>query len=331
MGTQKTGMTPPRDEIAVSDETQEIAGRTVRRVDMQQHTQNAFASMQEGSFRDHSGQVLPEHEPEQVAQEIADVLPKFMQEHEADKGVVDKAEMATLLADRANSARKRGDDAMANELQAVLGQILGDSTPKRIRHKKADHPALSKLKRNLGLTMIKPATVEWAKMKWHFAPAPALLDNWVVAMTEQSAGSHVSLKIAASLVGLDDAPLYEVLGVELVGTFEVNGRTITQPLYTKTCDACGADVDVHAAVCNNCDGILDPFDMPLDLRAECAQRMHKFFVKDFGPYEDLHNLYGLMRKVMPDRVFDREKLYPFLKLSPMSSTETATSPSGDEQ
>ncbi len=335
MGTQKTGTTPPRnpqrDEIDRSPHTVTVAGRTLNSIDTSQLAEGAFAHMT-GSVGDQPIEIPTTNS--EMAQELSSVLPEFLKNQEEKQAAtpeadLDKATLAALLSERAVEARKRGDDDLAEQLKGVLSQILGEAKPKRIRTKRTEHPALNKLKRNLGLKKIKPATIEWAGSKWHFAPAPPLVDNWVAVVVEQQVGAYSALKVSANLVGIDDAPLYEVLGIELVGTFEISGETMSQPLYVKECDACGGQVDVGAVVCPHCDSILDPFDMPLDLRMECTRRVHQFFVEDFGPYEKLSILFGLMRDVMPDRVGDRETLYdPFLKLSPTSSTETATSPSG---
>lgn len=334
MSTQKTGTTrptPPPDEIAYG-ETVQIGGREMKRVNMQDHAATAFADFAGQSIGD--GVTPPPPDP-QAKQQLDEMLPEFLKkkEQEAQRANAvmeqEKIEMAAKLSDRAIEARKRGDDRLALELQDALGEILGSSRPKRIRQKKEVHPALAKLRRNLGLSKIRPATIEWADSKWHFAPAPPIIDNWVVTMQEQSMGSWAALKISANLVGIDDTPLYHVFGIELEAQYDT---LAPQVLYNKFCDSCGDVLRADTICCANCGSMMDPFSMPLDLRIECAQRAHRFFVEEFGPYEDMNQLYTLMRDAMPDRVSDREALYgPFLHTSPTSSPETITTPSGGEQ
>lgn len=332
MSTQKTGTKPPTntpiDEVAYGEEI-EIAGRTMKRVNMQDQVDTVL--------KDFSGPLLREDgKPDpQAKQKLDEMLPDFLKKKEEEEKHTtvaveqEKIEMVSRLSDRAIEARKRGDDRLALELQEAVAEVLGTNRPKRIRQKKSVHPALAKLRRNLGLAKIKPATIEWADSKWHFAPAPPLLDQWVITMQEQNMGMWSALKVAANLVGIDDTPLYSVFGIELEAEYDTIG---TQPLYNKFCDACGEVVRADILTCPNCSNLMDPYTMPLDLRIECAQRAHRFFVEEFGPYEDIGQLYNLMRDAMPDRVRDREALYgPFLHISPISSAETITTPSGGEQ
>jgi len=329
MSTQKTGTkpTPQKDEIAIGEEI-EVAGRKMKRINMQETANEAFAGFAGQSFGD--GAADP-----QVKQQADELLPEFLkkkeQEVQQNAAVVEqeKIEMAAHLSDRAREARKRGDDRLALELQDAMADILGSNRPKRIRQKREVHPALAKLRRNLGLSKIRPATIEWADSKWHFAPAPPIIDNWAVTVQEQGMGSWAALKVAANLVGIDDTPLYHVFGIELEAQYDNLGP---QTLYNKFCDACGEVVRADVITCPSCSNLMDPYNMPLDLRIECAQKAHRFFIEEFGPYEDMMQLYTLMRDAMPDRVRDREALYgPFLHISPTSSAETITTPSGGEQ
>lgn len=266
------------------------------------------------------------------------MMPEFLKQEATKEAETAKqttqsnVEVGALLADRIVEARRDGRNDIADELKDLLGQVTGATTPKRVRKKHTIHPALQKLRRNLGLKKVEPVEIEWAGSKWRFALAPPAADHWVAIMSEQSAATNFSaLKIAASLVGLDGAPLYEVFNVETVVTFESEGdEPITVRAYEKRCDACSEMLAVETTECPSCGSLHDPFDVPLNLRLRCIELVHQFFIEDFGLYEELRELYLEMRKVLPDRVADKEKLYgPFLTLSPESSQATDTTPSGD--
>jgi hypothetical protein len=56
--------------------------------------------------------------------------------------------------------------------------------------------------------------------------------------------------------------------------------------------------------------------MPLPLRLRSADAVNQFFQNEFGPYEQLIELYDLLIVAMPDRIKNHNDIYPFLKVSP---------------
>ena len=337
----------------------EIAGKTVRRVDMRSEMNRA---MQENPDPEnpHANAMNPGPlRPSQTTREEIDrAVPDFLRDQEpgqaatpqagqpaaqqgsnpSDAVSLDQPDMANVLMQRIKEAQQDGRDEAAKELQDMLSKMLGNLGPTRVRKKKAAHPALLKLKRNLGLERIKPVIVPWCDIDWHVAPPPATLDRWVAGMVEQGLGTYAAFKLAASITGLDGAPLYEVFGLDIRASFvppadpgEPEGEPVVVRLYEKRCDGCGEILEVDAKDCFACGTLHDPFDMPLNLRVRCAEMMNRHFAENFGPYEDLQQLLVKVRAEMPDRVDSKEKLYPFPELLPTSSSTTDTTPTGAAQ
>ena len=338
MSTQHTGKKPNTEEVV------NIAGREMRPANLGEEMRRSIEERQ-GDYPE--GEYNPMMPPPQMQpgskEQVDKMLPGFLQEQQTAPAAPNKEEqkkterkeaLATMLSEEYLEARTQGDNLRADKLKGLIGDALGDVGPKRVRKAKPVHPALHKLRQNLGLQRIPPTTVEWAEQKWHFAPAPPTIDQWAIQVAEQGISNYSILKLAGSIVGIDEAPLYEVFGIDLVAEYQPtdNSQPIFVQLYEKQCDACGETIAVSATECPACDSLHDPFDMPLDLRLRCADEMHKFFTKDFGPYEQLRQLYTKMREEMKDRLADGQELYgPFLKLAlDESSATTDTTPSGDE-
>lgn len=333
---------PPAPPPAQPGEAVEIAGKTVQRVDLRNELHRAMEENPDIDNPHANAMNPPPPAASQATKEAIDrALPDFLreqaQEDKTDEAVVaeDQPDLAGLLVQRIKEAQQDGRDEAAQELKDMLSKMLGNAGPTRVRDKKEPHPALLKLRRNLGLERIKPTIVEWCGTKWHFAPPPATLDRWVAEMTDQGLGTYAALKLAASTVGLDGAPLYDVFGVELRALFtppdDDEGEPVTVRLYEKRCDGCGETIEVDTQECFACGSLHDPFEMPLNLRVRCAEMMNRHFAEEFGPYEDLDKLFTKMRGQMPDRVDSKEKLYPFPELSPTSSNTTDTTPTGAGQ
>lgn len=337
MGTQKTGMgggennTPSNDDLnntPSNDDLVDIGGRKLKPVDMRKEVGQAFRDMHPENYEEGNPMKPPAPEPDPEAKaEVDRLLPEFIREEEQvrseDSGsnvqsAVDEkdVEAANLLSQQVVEARKRGDYDTARAIEDVLSKMV-DKVPKRVRAKKDVHPALKKLRRNLGLQKIKPATVEWGGSKWHFAAPPPAVDHWIAKMVQNELGTFSSLKVAGALVGIDEAPLYEVFNVDLVAEFSADNdpEPVRVRIYEKRCDACGEVNDVNAQQCTQCDSVLDPFDVPLELRLQCVDLVHKFFMSEFGPVEELRDLHLKMREIMPDRIDSKEDLYPFLSTS----------------
>ena len=315
-------------------------------VDTREHMRQVFEEQNPGALDDPGTpmQPPPPGADPSATEDVERLLPDFIRQQEAAQErrdaqgtpeSTDDVKSANLIAQQVVEARKRGDSDTAEALGNVLEQLVGAHTPKRVRRKKHAHPALQKLRRNLGLQRIKHAEVEWGGSTWQFAPPPPAVDHWVARMAEEALGTFSALQIAASLVGIDGAPVYEVFGVDMVATFEPKGggETVTVNTYEKKCDACGETVGAATTKCPQCSSGLDPFDMPLNLRLACVDLIHTFFMNEFGPYEELHDLHVKMREQMPNRLDSKEDLYgPFLDLYGSSSTPTKepTTSSGDE-
>jgi len=338
MSTQHTGKNPPQN----TEEIVNIAGRDMRpanlQAEMQRSIENAGSEYPDEQFTP----MAPPPQMEPGAKEQVDaMLPDFLREQQpapvttgdSQKKGDRKEALAAMLAEQVIEARKKGDNAFADKLKNLIGDTLEDVGPKRVRKPKPVHPALQKLRQNLGLQRIQPTTVKWGDQKWHLAPAPPAIDHWAIQVAEEGISNYSILKLAGSIVGIDNAPLYEVFGIEMQAEYQPTdgSQPIIVQVYDKQCDACGETIDVSATVCPACTSMHDPYDMPLNLRLRCADEMHKFFINDFGPYEELRQLYVLMREEMKDRLADKEELYgPFLKLSDVFSTTTDTTPSGAE-
>lgn len=344
--TQRTGIGGPpisggRREIEpgdVGDELQ-VGDRKMRRVDMREESSKAFEGMvsPEGHPYNPMNPPPPGIDPE-GKKEVDRMMPEFLKQEQQREGEKEQRgehdDLVAILGDKIIEARRDGDDELAGKLNEVLGSALGDLQPKRVREPKPIHPALEKLRRNLGLKKIKPVEIEWCGTKWHFRTTPAAVDRWVAQMNAQGLGQFSALKLAGACVGMDDVPIYEVFGIDIEAAWEPpgGGEPVTVQLYEKRCDACGELIPVNTTLCD-CGSKHDPFDMPLALRLRCVDLLHQQFAEDFGPYEELSDLYHLMRDELPDRAADRKQLYPFPELWPTSSEETKqdTNPSGEKQ
>jgi hypothetical protein len=244
-------------------------------------------------------------------------------------------ELIALLSDEVLRARQAGNEDVAQQLLDVFNRLTrADKVIQQVRRVKRPNPVLNKLRANLGLGAIASAEVDWAEFKWRFAPIPAALDRWVELMAQQGAANRfMVLKLAASLVALDGEPLWKVFNIDLTTDFKQEGeeKVFQVPRYTKLCGVCGQDVgfDVTATSCVQCGASVDPYEVPMPLRAKYAEIVYGFFQDQFGPYENLKDLYLLMQQAVPDRFGNMATLYPFLKLSPPPSETTPTSAPGE--
>jgi hypothetical protein len=237
-------------------------------------------------------------------------------------------ELISLLSDQMSTARRSGNEDLANELKEILNKILGAAQRvHRVRKPKKESNVLSRLKADLGIQRIKSVNIEWAGYTWNFAPPPAAMDRWLLAMAASGGANLYSvLKISISLVGIDNEPLWKVLGIALDADYkqENSDALIRMPLYNRLCHACGFDIGFEEDKCAQCGALLNHYAMPLSLRLRCADAINSFFQDDFGPYEQLEELYTLMRDAMPDRINDRGDIYPFLKVSQQQPETTNT-------
>lgn len=330
MGTQKTG-------TGNDEELVDVGGRQLKPVNMQQELGKAYRDMYPENYEEGNPMQPPPPTADPAGKEEVDrLLPEFLkdetpepqQQAQSEQGSVDEkdVESANLISQQIVEARKRGDYDTAKALEDVLNQMVS-KVPKRVRPKKNVHPALKKLRRNLGLQKIKPATVEWGGSMWHFAAPPPAVDHWIYKMNQSELGSFSSLKVAGALVGIDKAPVYEIFNVDTEAYYnaENDPEPVKVRIYEKRCDACGEVNDVGATSCPQCESVLDPFDMPLELRIQCVDLVHKFFMSEFGPVEELRDLHLKMREVMPDRIDQKDDLYgPFLPTSEGSSATPET-------
>lgn len=229
-------------------------------------------------------------------------------------------ELITLLSDQINMAHRANNEELASALDETLAKLMKtQQSLKKVRKQKKESPTLTRLKADLGLQRIKPVVIEWAGYKWHFAPAPAAMDRWLLAMTANDGANMYSvLKIAISLVGIDDEPLWKVMGIELEADYRQDGSEsiVRVPYYKRLCSSCGNDVGFENDRCSQCGTLLDAFSMPLPLRLRSADAVNQFFQNEFGPYEQLIELYDLLIVAMPDRIKNHNDIYPFLKVSP---------------
>lgn len=229
--------------------------------------------------------------------------------------------LETLLA-RVAKARNEGDFKLASELMAMAQETLASSNLKRTAPVKDRHPALQKLLSNLGLEKIKPVDVEWLGSTWRFAARTQMLDWWVGANMGPDGLEITYCLIAAGLIGLDGVPLYKVFNIPLTSTYtlereDMNGLpvTIDIPIYQKTCESCASEVNVDAESCQFCGALLDPFDVPADLRLKYAISTKKLLQEKIGiSAKDLKHLLYLYRKEQKDKELNKEELYPLLRL-----------------
>lgn len=247
----------------------------------------------------------------------------------------DNATMLHLLSDEVVRARRAGNEEVAQQLHDVFTRLNGaTATMQRVHRAKKVNPVLARLKANLGLQKIPSAEVEWAEFTWRFAAIPAGLDRWVAIMAASIGVDYWSvLKLSAGLVAIDHEPLWKVFNIDLSVDYknDQDDTVTTVPRYIKLCEVCGGDVHLDAMLdrCPDCGASLDPYDVPLPLRAKYAEAAYGFFQDSFGPYENLRdNLFPLMQAAVPDRYNQRADLFPFLKLSRPPNETIPTSESG---
>ena len=247
------------------------------------------------------------------------------------------ARILEALVRKANQARRDGDLKTAAELTTIAQKIVASSNLKRQQIKKERHPALRKLLSNLGLEKIKHTDVEWLGSTWRFAARPAPLDYWLGANTGPEGLELNAAIIAAGLVGLDDEegvmhPIWKVHNISLTASygFEIPGpdedlppvtEEVNIPVYHKICDSCSIEIPVGTEECEVCGASLDPYDLPVELRIRCAESTFKLLTEKLClDAIDLSDLVNKYREVMPDRKFDKEEVFPFVKLLPKRET-----------
>jgi len=242
------------------------------------------------------------------------------------------------LLNEEENARASGDYLAAHQARRLIDNLIEDYDFDKVEKPKAEHPAMSKLKANLGLEQIKPTTIPWAGSNWMFAATNARLDQWVNETTSNDGSNIAAVVISASLVGLDDVPMFEFLGIPLEEEYSMSdpkqhgmvggGSRITVTRFWKYCQ-CGAKIRVNEEKCNHCGAVHSKFEMPTDLRMECAEVFYNFLEEEFGPYEELAILLKKKSDVMKDRRFNKEELYPLAM--PLEEPKTIPkSPSGEE-
>lgn len=234
------------------------------------------------------------------------------------------AKVLESLVVKAAEARGRGDIRLATELNGMIQQLLLASNLKRRQPQQERHPALQKLLSNLGLERIKPIDQDWLGTKWRFAPRPEALDWWI---SENMGDGGLELNhaiIAASLVGMDDVPLYRVLNIPLSANYVITRAAtaedpggeseITIPSYTKLCPGCGNEVVLDVETCTTCGAFLDVFDVPQELRLRYAAVAKQLLSEKLClSAEQLGQLVALLRQKMKDRRLDQAEVYPLIQ------------------
>ena len=293
-----------------------------------------------------AGELMDEFNPEGFQQTVGTPPPRrpspAPSSQEDDQGPpvdvdVDSLEEAAgvieALIKRANQARDEGDLRMASELTGMAQRIIAGNHLQRQQEEKPRHPALKKLLNNLGLQKIEHKDVPWLGSTWRFAPRPAPMDYWLGANTGPEGLELNAAIVAAGLVGLDDEegvmhPIWEVHNIALTAeyVFELPNDNpdlpplqdkVRIPIYRKVCESCSCDVRLDQEACQVCGAVLDPYDMPLDLRMRCAQVTFVLLTEKLClDAPDLGYLVDEYRKVMPDRRFDKEEVFPFVKSLP---------------
>jgi len=228
-------------------------------------------------------------------------------------------------------AEDAGDIKAIAYIKSMLNRLEKEFSIEEEIDKRERHPVLQKFLSNLGIERIKPAEREWAGTKWMFYPVPPRIDRWVNATIEDSY-NVAAVEIAATVVGLDGVPLFEVLNIPVrkkhkVAAKEGTGSSeVSVTLYSKKCD-CGKLIDADAEECSRCGAKNDKFDMPPELRLLCTQQFYDILDSKFGPYEELHQLVEIKDSALKSRRFDKEDLYgPFLTSLQSGSSEPGKTP-----
>ncbi len=246
--------------------------------------------------------------------------------------VEEAVRLIEALGARAAEARNEGNLKLAAELTGMAQQILAGVDVKRTQPKKERHPTKHKLLSAFGLEKIKRKELEWCGFKWLFGPRPRTLDFWIADNTGPNNTEFNTAYIASGVLGIDGDPLYKVFNVALSASYTVTvpsnlegipsvTKDLKLPVYRKTCESCSIEVDITDDVCPTCGAELDPFDVPIELRIKCADVFKRFIVEKLGWDDgDLEPLVTLYRENLKDPRFDKEEVYPLLKLSKPQET-----------
>jgi hypothetical protein len=224
-------------------------------------------------------------------------------------------------------AKASGDPERASQTASMLGALKGQVSVQEKHAQAGRSPVLQRMVEHFGLEKIKSVDIEWGGFKWRFAPTNTRLDLWIGEKLAGNGYNAAALLVAAGTVGIDGEPIYKVLNVPLAKEYEISDlaktitKTVTLPLYNKRCN-CGNDVAIEADKCKSCGAQVDPFDLPLELRVESAERLYRFLEEKFGAYEELAELVTLKDQQMKNRVINRGELYPFLLKKPSSEAPT---------
>jgi hypothetical protein len=224
-------------------------------------------------------------------------------------------------------AKASGDPERASQTASMLGALKGQVNVQEKQAQAGRSPVLQRMVEHFGLEKIKPVDIEWAGFRWRFAPTTTKLDLWIGEKLAGNGYNAAALLVAAGTVGIDGEPIYKVLNIPLSKEYEISDlsktvtKRVTLPLYNKRC-SCGNDVAIEATRCGACGAQLDPFELPLELRVEAADRLYRFLEENFGAYEELSELVTLKDKQMKNRVMNRDELYPFLRKKQSSGAPT---------
>jgi hypothetical protein len=260
-------------------------------------------------------QAAPQRPATSTPQPISSAAPPDQQD--AQQMVSRAAGAFEYLTKLDRDAKLSGDPEKATQTSSLLGSLKSQVNVKERAASQGRSPVLQRLVEHFGLEKIKPAEVEWGGFKWRFAPTNTRMDLWVGDKLAGNGYNAAALLIAAGVVGIDGEPIYRVMNVPLTKEYEISDlaatvtQAITLPLYNKRC-TCGREVDLLVERCDACGGSVDPFELPIELRIESAERLYRFLEESFGVYEELADLVQLKDKLMKNRIIDRDELYPFL-------------------
>jgi hypothetical protein len=246
------------------------------------------------------------------------------------------ANMLQHLIDQEIAARNRGDYHTAAQARNMAERLTENYKLTRTSQKRDEHAAMQRLRSALGLEQIKPTEIEWAGFTWQFEPTNHRLDIWVTESLRQDGMNLAALMISAAIVGIDNVPIYDFLGIALEEEYTMTAKdpkqsfgnkVIRSKLYTKYCN-CGVEVGVKDTSCPACKRSHSPFDMPIELRERCAMMFYEFLENDFGPYEELAILLDMKAAKMKDRRLDKAELYPLAVPSQEVKTTTDSQSGG---
>jgi hypothetical protein len=243
-------------------------------------------------------------------------------------------EVLEAILIRAQKARDEGDVRLSNELNVMAQRIVEGTSMQRVQPKKERHPTAQKLLEAFGLEKIESKEIEWMGFKWKFQPRPPAMDLWI---TTHSGTNNMDLNaaiIASTVVALDGDPVWKVFNIPLTANYKVEGPQLFEgvepaegmvdiPVYRKFCESCRCEVRIEDEKCPTCTAALDPFDVPIELRFKYADTLFRFITEKLGlDFADLQALVNLYREAMKDRMFDKEELYPLLRLSKTQEEKT---------